>query len=97
MCRGAARALASRPAHHYQTENELQRLRLPTTSFAVSGNRPCAVPCARVPTRAHVRQRRDLGFGGIATPKEPPPGFQPEAASEAMRLTGYYLFDDLRA
>ena len=36
-------------------------------------------------------------FGGIATTKEPPPGFQPEAASEAMRLTGYYLFHALQA
>ena len=34
-------------------------------------------------------------FWGIATLEEPSPGFQPKAANEAMKFTGYYLFTAL--
>ena len=35
-------------------------------------------------------------FGGTVEATEAvPPGFRPEAAQEAMRLTGYYLFHAL--
>ncbi|WP_462117002.1 hypothetical protein [Methylorubrum extorquens] len=36
-------------------------------------------------------------FGGTVWSEEPPTGFHPEAAHQAMRLTGYYLFHALQA
>jgi len=84
-------------AHHHQTENGMQA---PSAAYNVfRRKRKPALRCA-------VRQDRPVpafvngetwDFGGIATTKEPPPGFQPEAESEAMRLTGYDLFHALQA
>ncbi|WP_336490389.1 hypothetical protein [Methylobacterium nigriterrae] len=67
--------------------NVFRRKRKPALRCAVRQDRP-------VPTFVNGET---WDFGGVATTTEPPPGFQPEAASEAMRLTGYYLFHDLRA
>jgi hypothetical protein len=54
--------------------------------------------------RCAVRQDRSVplfitsetwAFNGTTTVEQPSPGFQPEAASEAMRFAGYYFFETL--
>ena len=67
--------------------NVFRRRRQPALRCAVRQDKP-------VPSFVHGET---WDFGGTVTGKEPPPGFQPEAAREAMRLTGYYLFHALQA
>nr|WP_082504636.1 MULTISPECIES: hypothetical protein [unclassified Methylobacterium] len=56
----------------------------------------CAVPQDQpVPTFLHGG---DWEFGGTIKGHEPTPaGFRPEAASDAVRLNGFYLYHALRA
>jgi hypothetical protein len=56
----------------------------------------CAVPQDQpVPTFLHGG---DWEFGGTIKCHEPTPaGFRPEAASDAVRLNGFYLYHALRA
>ncbi|WP_336492274.1 hypothetical protein [Methylobacterium nigriterrae] len=96
-CAAAAPMLYGPHSTPSQTENGMQappaaynvfrRKRKPALHCAVRQDRP-------VPTFVNGET---WDFGGIATMTEPPPGFQPEAAHEAMRLTGYYLFHALQA
>jgi hypothetical protein len=74
--------------HHlvaYAAYNVFQRKRQPALCCAVRQDRPVPV-FVRAETWA---------FSGITTTEEPSPGFQPQAASDAMRFAGYYLFHAL--
>lgn len=67
--------------------NVFRRKRQPALRCAVRQDRP-------VPSFVHGET---WDFGGIIRATESiPPGFQPEAASQAMQLTGYYLFHALQ-
>lgn len=69
--------------HEWDAYNVFRRKRDP--------NLCCAVPQRR-PVPAFI-QGETWEFGGtIAHPATIPTGFQPEAATEATRLMGYYLF-----
>ena len=69
----------------YVAYNVFCRRRQPTLRCAVRQDRP--VP-------SFVRDET-WGFGGTITIEEPSAGFQPEAVEDAMRFTGYYLFQTL--
>jgi hypothetical protein len=66
----------------YADYNLFRRRQRPALRCAVRQDQP-------VPTfiRGEVWE-----FGGTAMIEKPPAGFQPEAAHEAMRSLGYYLF-----
>jgi hypothetical protein len=68
--------------------NVFRRKRQPALRCAVRQDRPVPV----------FVSGETWDFGGTVRTTEPvPPGFQPEAANEAMQLTGYYLFHALQA
>ena len=67
----------------YAAFNVFQRQRQPALRCAVRQDRP-------VPT---FITGEIWSFGGTTTVEQPSPGFQPEAANEAMRFTGYYLYE----
>jgi hypothetical protein len=66
----------------YIAFNVFHRKRQPALRCAVRQDR-------RVPT---FLQAETWAFGGITTVEEPSPSFEPQAASQATRITGYYLF-----
>ena len=55
----------------------------------------CAVPLD-LPVPSFV-SGETWDFGGTVTGEQPPPGFKPEAADQAVRHTGYYLFHAVQA
>ena len=67
----------------YAAFNVFKRKRQPALRCAVRQDRP--VP-AFIWSETWV-------FCGTTTVEDPLPGFQPEAATEAMRFTGYYFFE----
>ena len=69
--------------HEWDAYNVFRRKQEPNLCCAVPQRRP-------VPAFIHG-ETWDFG-GTIAGPGTFPLGFQPEAAVEAARLTGYYLF-----
>lgn len=69
----------------YAAYNVFQRKQQPTLRCAVRQDRP--VPA--------FIWSETWAFWGITTAEEPLHGFQPEAAAEAMRFTGYYFFKAL--
>ncbi|CAO4138165.1 hypothetical protein DHODJN_00505 [Methylorubrum extorquens] len=71
----------------YCAYNVFCRKRQPALRCAVRQDRP-------VPSFV---QDETWEFGGTVWSEEPPTGFHPEAAHQAMRLTGYYLFHALQA
>jgi hypothetical protein len=69
--------------HEWDAYNLFRRKREPTLC--------CAVPQRR-PVPAFIRGETWEFGGTIAGPGIIPLGFQPDAAAEATRLMGYYLF-----
>jgi hypothetical protein len=67
----------------YAAFNVFHRKRQPALRCAVRQDHP--VP---VFIRGEI-----WALGGTTTMEQPSPGFQPEAATEAVRFTGYYLFE----
>ena len=67
----------------YTAFNVFHRKRQPVLRCAVRQDRP--VPLFITSETGE--------FCGTTTMEEPSPGFQPEAAAEAMRFAGYYFFE----
>ena len=68
--------------------NVLRRKRQPALRCAVPQGRPVPI----------FIQGETWEFGGTIKSTQPTPaGFRPAAASEAVRLTGYYLYHALQA